>query len=94
LTDDEIAAQLDRAIRLGWAVSIEHTEQPAPRHHYWQLWATPEFDDHDADDLVAEIRRCRAACPNHYVKVNALDPTVGRGTLALSFIVQRPRDDA
>jgi ribulose-bisphosphate carboxylase small chain len=94
LTDDEIAAQVDRAIGLGWTVSIEFTDSPAPRNHYWKMWGLPQFDDFDAGVIVAEVNRCRAAFPNHYVKVNALDPAVGRQIIALSFIVQRRRDHA
>jgi len=94
LTDDEIAVQLDRAIRRGSAVSIELTEHPAPRHHYWQLWGVPQFEDVTADAVVDEINRCRVAFPNHYVKVTMLDPALGRQTVSLSFIVHRPRDDA
>jgi ribulose-bisphosphate carboxylase small chain len=94
LTDDEIAAQVERAIRLGRTVSIEFTDTPAPRNHYWQMWGLPRFDDVDAGVVVADVNRCRAAFPNHYVKVNALDPAVGRQTIALSFIVQRPGDFA
>jgi ribulose-bisphosphate carboxylase small chain len=58
------------------------------------MWGLPQFDDLDAGAIVAEVNRCRAAFPHHYVKVNALDPAVGRQTIALSFIVQRPGDHA
>ena len=94
LTDDEIRMQVARAIGLGWSVSIEFTDAPAPANHYWQMWAPPQFDDIDADAVVDEVNKCRAAFPQHYVKVNALDPAVGRQTIALSFIVQRPGDHA
>jgi ribulose-bisphosphate carboxylase small chain len=94
LTDEEIAAQINRAIGRGWAVSIDFTERPAPRHHYWQAWGLPRFDGVSAGDVVAEINRCRAAFPNHYVRVNALDRSVGRQMVGLSFIVHRPGDDA
>jgi len=90
LTDDEITMQVDRAIRLGWTLSIEHSDAPAPRNHYWEMFGLPQFDDLDAGAIVAEVNRCRTEFPQHYVKVNALDPTVGRQTIALSFIVQRP----
>jgi ribulose-bisphosphate carboxylase small chain len=94
LTDDEITLQVDRAICHGWTLAIEHTDAPAPRNHYWQMWGLPQFDDLDAEVFLGEIQRCRAARPQHFVKVNALDPTVGRQTIALSFIVQRPGDHA
>jgi len=88
LTDEEIRMQVQRAIDLGWAVSIEFTDDPAPRNHYWRLWGQPVFDDANADDLLGEINRCREAFPDQYVKVNALDSSLGRQTIALSFLVQ------
>jgi ribulose-bisphosphate carboxylase small chain len=94
LTDDEIAAQIDRGLRLGWAVSIQFTDRPEPRRHYWRLWGTPRFDDVDAAAAVAEIGRCRAAFPDHYVKVELLDASVGRQVVALGFLVHRPDDHA
>ncbi len=94
LTDEEISMQVERAIGLGWTLAIEHTDAPAPRNHYWAMFGLPHFDDLDAATIMAEVNRCRAEFPDHFVKVNALDPTVGRQTIALSFIVQRPGDRA
>jgi ribulose-bisphosphate carboxylase small chain len=94
LTDDEITMQVERAIGRGWTLAIEHTDGPSPRNHYWEMFGPPQFDDLDSGAVVAEVNRCRAAFPEHYIKVNALDPRVGRQTIALSFIVHRPGDHA
>jgi ribulose-bisphosphate carboxylase small chain len=95
LSADEIQTQIGRAIRMGWTVSIEHTEQPAPGNHLWDMWGLPSFDEPDPNEIMAEIDRCRATFPGDFVKVDALDTAaLGRPTIALSFIIQRPLDRA
>jgi ribulose-bisphosphate carboxylase small chain len=93
LTDDEIAAQLRYAIGRGWAVAVEFTDDPHPRNNLWEMWSLPMFDIPGAAAGLAEIRACRAAYPNHYVRVCAYDASYGRQTTALSFIVGRPPDE-
>jgi ribulose-bisphosphate carboxylase small chain len=90
LTDEEIGLQIDYALRQGWACSVEYTDDPHPRNTYWEMWGLPMFDLHDAAGVLQEVRACRAAYPQHYVKVNAFDSTRGMETMRLSFIVNRP----
>ncbi len=90
LTDAEIAAQVDYALAKGWAVAVEHTDDPHPRNVYWEMWGMPMFDVKDAAGVMTEVRACRSAFPAHYVKVNAFDSTRGWESTRLSFIVQRP----
>ncbi len=49
------------------------------------------FDVADPAAIMAEIHACRKAFPDRYIKVNANNPTRGRETVALSFIVSRPK---
>jgi ribulose-bisphosphate carboxylase small chain len=91
LTDKQIRAQIEYALGRGWAVSVEHTDDPHPRNTYWELWGNPMFDLRDAAGVIAEVDACRRALPDRYVKVNAFDPTLGWETVRLSFIVQRPK---
>jgi len=93
LTDDEIAAQLRYAIEAGWAVAVEFTDDPHPRNNLWEMWGLPMFDIADAAAGLAEIRACRQARSDHYVRVSAYDASYGRQTTALSFIVHRPPDE-
>ena len=51
------------------------------------------FDLADPAAIMFEINACRKACPNHYIKVNGYDAAKGRETVALSFIVQRPKHE-
>lgn len=83
-------AQLQYAVGNGWAISVELTDDPHPRNAYWELWGLPMFDLTDPAPAMTEVRACRVAFPNHYVKVNAFDARHGRETIALSFLVQRP----
>jgi ribulose-bisphosphate carboxylase small chain len=90
LTDAQIRAQIEYCLAHGWAVSVEHTDDPHPRNVYWEMHGNPMFDLRDAAGVMAEIDACRRTFPAHYVKVNAFDPTRGWESLRLSFIVNRP----
>jgi ribulose-bisphosphate carboxylase small chain len=93
LTDDEIAAQVRYALDRGWPVSVEHTDDPHPRNVYWSMWDLPQFDLTEPDGVLAEIRACRQAFPRDYVRVLAYDARLGRQTVAMMFLVQRPDDE-
>jgi ribulose-bisphosphate carboxylase small chain len=90
LTGEEIKAQVQYCLDNGWPVSIEYTDDPHPRNVYWEMWELPMFDLKDAVGVMQEINACRQAFPNHYIRVNGYDRTLGRQTTALSFIVNRP----
>jgi len=90
LTDAQVRAQIEYCLAQGWAVSVEHTDDPHPRNAYWDMFGMPMFDLKDAAGVMAEIDDCRKTFPRHYVKVNAFDATPGWESLRLSFIVNRP----
>jgi ribulose-bisphosphate carboxylase small chain len=90
LTDAQIASQLEFCLANGWSIGIEHTDDPHPRNVYWEMWELPMFDIVDPAAILHEVQACRKAYPNRYIKVNANNPTRGRETVALSFIVNRP----
>ena len=89
LTDEQIAAQVLYALEHDWVMSIEYTDDPHPRNNYWEMWGLPQFDlsTGDVDVVMRDMRACREAHPNHYIKVIAYDATLGRQTSAISFIV-------
>ncbi len=93
LTDGEISAQIDYALRRGWALSVEYTDDPHPRNVYWEMWGMPMFDSRDAAAVLMEVNACRKAHPDHYIKVNAFDSTQGWESTRLSFLVNRPREE-
>ena len=94
LTDEQIAKQVEYALAQGWAVSIEYSDDPHPRNTYWEMWGMPMFDLKDAAGVVMEIRECRKAHPDEYIKLNAFDSTRGFETMRLSFMVHRPKQEA
>jgi ribulose-bisphosphate carboxylase small chain len=94
LNDAQIRAQIEYALKHGWAVSIEYTDDPHPRNTYWEMFGAPMFDFKDPVRILQELDACRAAFPNHYIKVNAFDSTHGWESLRLSFIVNRPQQEA
>ncbi len=91
-TDEQIEAQMLYAVRNGWSLSIEYTDEPHPRNAYWEMWGLPHFDlpEDGIETVMREVRACREAFPEAYIKVIAYDATYGRQTSALSFIVNRP----
>ena len=93
LTDAQINAQVQYALDNGWALSVEFTDDPHPRNFLWDMWGLPMFDLRDPAAILLEVQRCRDAYPARYIRVNAYDRTLGRQTTALSFIVQRPKDE-
>ncbi len=93
LSDAQISAQIDYCLSNGWAVSIEYTDDPHPRNTYWEMFGPPLFDIKDAAAILGELRACRQSFPRHYIKVNAFDATLGRESLRLSFIVNRPANE-
>jgi ribulose-bisphosphate carboxylase small chain len=93
LTDAEIEAQVEYCLSNAWALSVEYTDDPHPRNSFWEMFGPPMFDLKDAAGVMAEVRNCRKAFPNHYVKVNAFDATHGVESLRLSFIVNRPKHE-
>ena len=92
LTDEQIEAQLRYALGNGWAIMVEHTDDPHPRNSLWEMWGQPMFDlgDHEVEIPLRELRAAREACPHEYVKLVCYDASLGRQTTALSFIVGRP----
>lgn len=95
LTQEEIELQVKYALRNGWAVQVEHTDDPHPRNPYWEMWSQPTLDVSEEDSEIAmnDIQACIEAFPQQYVKVVSYDRSLGRQTSALSYIVNRPADE-
>jgi len=93
LTDRQITAQIRWALRHGWAVSVEYTDDPHPRNTYWEMFGMPMFDLKDPAGILQEINACRATFPSHYIRVMAFDSGRGQESPAMSFIVNRPKGE-
>ncbi|MFN8566587.1 MAG: ribulose bisphosphate carboxylase small subunit [Kouleothrix sp.] len=93
LSDDEIRAQVQYCLDNDWPVSIEYSDDPHPRNVYWDMWGMPMFDIKDAAGVMLELNKCREVFANSYIRVNGYDRHYGRQTTALSFIVNRPKNE-
>jgi len=93
LTDAQITAQIKWALQHGWAVSVEYTDDPHPRNTYWEMFGNPMFDLKDPAGILMEINNCRKTFPNHYIRVMAFNSTRGGESPAMSFIVNRPKNE-
>lgn len=93
LDDEQIKAQVKYAIDQGWAVNVEYTDDPHPRNTFWEMWCPPMFDTKDPAAVMYEVAECRKVYGNMYIKVNAFNSSRWRETVALSFIVNRPREE-
>lgn len=93
LTDDQITAQIKWALKNGWAVSVEYTDDPHPRNTYWEMHGMPMFDLKDPAGILMEINDCRKTFPNHYIRVMAFNSTRGGESPAMSFMVNRPKSE-
>jgi ribulose-bisphosphate carboxylase small chain len=93
LSDKQITAQLEYALKNNWAVGIEYTDDPHPRNTYWEMFGNPMFDLKDSAGILAEINGCRKTFPNHYIRVTAFDATRGWETPRMSFLVNRPANE-
>ena len=93
LSDEEIKLQIMYALDQGWGIGIEFTDDPHPRNTYWSMWGTPMFDLKDPAGIMMEVRGCRDAHADNYVKLLAFDARKGFETVRMSFIVNRPKDE-
>jgi ribulose-bisphosphate carboxylase small chain len=93
LTDAQITKQIEYALKNGWAVGVEYTDDPHPRNTYWEMFGMPMFDLRDAAGILMEVNACRKTFPDHYIRVTAFDSTRGWETPRMSFIVNRPAEE-
>ena len=93
LSDAQIEKQVVYAIKNGWAINIEWTDDPHPRNSYWELWGLPLFDIKDPGAVMFELNEARKACATGYIRVNAFDASYGRESCVMSYIVNRPSSE-
>jgi len=91
LTDEQISAQIKYALKNGWAVSVEYTDDPHPRNTYWEMFGMPMFDLKDPAGIMMEINSCRKTFPNHYIRVTAFNSIRGVESPTMSYLVNRPK---
>lgn len=93
LTDEEITLQVKYGLDKGYAWSIEYTDDPHPRNTYWEMFGMPMFDLKDPAGVLAELNTCRKTFASNYIRLVAFDNTRGVESVAMSFIVNRPKNE-
>lgn len=93
LTDDEIKLQGAYALRQGWSLAVEFTDDPHPRNTYWEMWGTPMFDLKDPAGFLFEVNECRRVHADKYIKALAFDSKKGFESIRMSFLVNRPVEE-
>ena len=93
LTEEQIEKQVSYCLEQGWAVNIEHTDDPHPRNTYWEMWGTPMFDLKDSAGVLYELEECRKVFGDRYIRLSAFDSSHGWESVKLSFIVNRPAEE-
>ena len=94
MTDEQITSQIKWALEHGWAVGVEYTDDPHPRNTYWEMFGMPMFDLKDPAGILMEVNSCRKTFPNHYIRVMAFNSERGGESPAMSFLVNRPKEEA
>lgn len=90
LTGAEILKQIEYGLKKGFAWSVEYTDDPHPRNTYWDMFGHPMFDLQDPAGVLMELKECRKAFPNHYIRLLAFDSVRGVESVVMNFIVNRP----
>ena len=93
LTEQQIQTQVRYCLNNGWAVNLEHTDDPHPRNTYWEMWGTPMFDLKDPAGIMYELAECRKVFGDRYIRMTAFDAGHGWESVRLSFIVNRPAEE-
>jgi ribulose-bisphosphate carboxylase small chain len=93
LSDEQILRQIDYCLEKGWAIGIEHTDDPHPRNTFWEMFGNPMFDLRDSAGVMLELKNCRKTFPSQYIRLTAFDSSHGTESVVLSFIVNRPKDE-
>lgn len=93
LSDAQITAQIEYALKKNWSIGVEYTDDPHPRNTYWEMFGNPMFDLKDAAGALLEINSARKTFPNHYIRVTAFDATRGVESPTMSYIVNRPKKE-
>jgi ribulose-bisphosphate carboxylase small chain len=57
------------------------------------MWGLPMFDIKDAAAVMMELRECRKAYGDRYIRMSGFDSTHGWESLKISFIVNRPAEE-
>ena len=94
LTDAQITAQIEYALKNGWAVSVEYTDDPHPRNTYWEMFGNADVRPegcgrhHDGDQRLPEdLSRTTTSASRRSIRCAASRARQCR------YIVNRPKNE-
>lgn len=85
---EQIEKQIQYFLKMNWVVGIEYTSQPNPTLAFWDWWKLPLFNIRTVDEIMAEIKACKTANPDCYIRITSYDNV--RQTQVMSFVVHKP----
>ncbi|MQL68424.1 hypothetical protein Taro_000701 [Colocasia esculenta] len=99
LSDESIAKEVEYMVSKRWIPCLEfdevghvhRTHSRMPGYYdgrYWTLWKLPMFGCTDSAQVLNEIRECKQAYPNAYIRLLAFDNQ--RQCQCMSFVIQKP----
>jgi ribulose-bisphosphate carboxylase small chain len=88
MTDQQIVKQVQYLLDQGFIPGVEFEESPEPDTHFWTMWKLPLFGANSAQEVLNEVRECRAEYSNCYIRVIGFDNI--KQCQTMSFIVHKP----
>jgi ribulose-bisphosphate carboxylase small chain len=79
--------QIEKCLRKGCVIRIQHTPSMAPRFTPWQEWCQSCFYDGDPQKVFNAIEQCRWAHYNHHIRLMMEDYSCHS---SFTFVVHNP----
>jgi ribulose-bisphosphate carboxylase small chain len=88
LTDQQIAKEIQYMLEQGFIPAVEFEKDPRPNDHHWTLWKLPLFSASSPQEVLSEVRECKAQYSDCYIRVIGFDNI--KQCQTMSFIVYKP----
>jgi ribulose-bisphosphate carboxylase small chain len=88
LTDSQISKQVQYILDKGYIPAIEFNESSDPEVCYWTMWKLPLFNATTTNEVLGEVKACRADYGNCFIRIVGFDNV--KQCQILSFIVHKP----
>lgn len=82
-----IVSQIEKCLRQGCVICIQHAPAMAPRFTPWQEWGQPCCYNGDPQQVFSAIESCRAAHFDHHIRLILEDYSCRS---RFSFVVHNP----
>ncbi|MGB1109213.1 MAG: ribulose bisphosphate carboxylase small subunit [Gammaproteobacteria bacterium] len=79
--------KVEKCLRQGCIIQIEHASTIAPRFTPWEIWGKPSCYNGDVQQVYAQIEACREAHGDHHIRLSIEDFSCHS---RFSFVVHRP----